>query len=134
MTMGQVSRVLRRTQAGWAHWCPGCDEMHVIPDGATGPKWSFDGNLEKPTFSPSVRHSWNWGPHEDKETCHYFLTAGVLCFCADSTHKLAGQNVPLPEFPKLARQASKAAHWGVPALVPPKTYHPPVPFNVGSVK
>lgn len=32
--------------------------------------------------------------------CHYFLTDGVLHYCPDSSHGLAGQKVPLPELPK----------------------------------
>jgi hypothetical protein len=84
--------------------------MHVIFD-----SWSFDGNLASPTFNPSVRvggkqtvkvnGEWTgeWvrdakGNAVDR-CCHYHLHAGVLKFCGDSTHKLAGQNAPLPDLP-----------------------------------
>src|SRR5208337_2210976 len=33
---------------GWTFRCPGCNDWHVLKD------WTFNGNLEKPTFSPSV--------------------------------------------------------------------------------
>jgi len=110
--MGQLSSRLRSSRAGrHAHWCPGCEEMHVIP--ARG--WTFDGNVETPSFHPSVKHTglrtvvvdgrWTgeWVldaagtpiPH----CCHYFLTAGELRFCSDSTHPLAGRTVALPELP-----------------------------------
>src|SRR5208282_539368 len=50
--MGQVSSTLRRVEGGFGHWCPGCNEMHILPK-----SWNFDGNLERPTFTPSFRHS-----------------------------------------------------------------------------
>lgn len=106
------SRVLRHLDGnyGHAHWCPGCEEMHRIPG-----SWTFDGNMDAPTFKPSVKVSgkltvkengrWNGEYVRDGAgapidmCCHYILTAGVLNFCADSTHKLAGQNVPLLPIP-----------------------------------
>lgn len=88
--MSQVSAVLRRAERGFWHWCPGCKFMHPLPDG-----WTFDGNLDAPTFTPSFKHTW---PPTGK-ICHYFLTAGQLQFCTDSTHALAGQTVALPVLP-----------------------------------
>lgn len=31
-------------------WCPGCNRAHSIKIGV----WQFNGDVEKPTFSPSV--------------------------------------------------------------------------------
>ena len=108
--MGQVSAFLRRGAGFHSHWCPGCEEVHSIPD-----SWTFNGNVECPTFSPSVRITgkrtvkvdgkWDGGWVRDAEgnpldyCCHYILTAGQLQFCADSTHALAGKTVPLPQLP-----------------------------------
>src|SRR5579864_5206732 len=108
--MSQVSNVLRRLESGYAHWCPGCEEMHKLPDG-----WFFDGNLEKPTFKPSFKHegvrsiyvNGVWTGEWVKDTngkaipfvCHYILTAGVLNFCADCSHTLRMTSVPLPALP-----------------------------------
>lgn len=69
--------------------------------------WSFDGNIEAPSFSPSMLIRWGRfvDPSYVDETpgesgiCHYFLTAGRLQFCSDSTHALAGQTVDLPDWP-----------------------------------
>jgi hypothetical protein len=108
--MGQVSPYLRRTQAGYAHYCPGCESLHVIttePQRPGGPVWSFDGNLTAPTFGPSVNCTWgrfadpNFVEESPDESgrCHYFLTAGQLQFLGDCTHALAGQTVPLPVLP-----------------------------------
>lgn len=84
--------------------------MHVIPD-----KWSFDGNAERPTFNPSVSITGKQAMIVDGQwtgewacdaagnaldfCCHYFLHAGELKYCTDSTHPLAGRTVPLPELP-----------------------------------
>jgi len=92
------------------HWCPGCEEIHILPD-----RWSFDGNLESPTFQPSFKHDdvqrvfadgkWTgeWKRDANGNTiryvCHYVLTAGVLNFCGDCTHALVGKSVPLPKLP-----------------------------------
>jgi hypothetical protein len=108
--MGQVSSVLRRGAGCYFHWCPACEEMHPLPDA-----WSFDRNLEAPTFTPSFKHEgiqrvfadgkWTgeWKRDAAGNTvpfvCHYVLTAGVLNFCGDCTHSLAGQTVPLPDLP-----------------------------------
>lgn len=114
--MGQVSKVLRSGGDMYSHWCPGCGEMHFIPtDRDDGPNWSFDGNVDAPTFNPSVRIggkltvkvNGRWTGEWVRDAagnavdmcCHYFLHAGVLKYCSDSTHALAGQEIPLPELP-----------------------------------
>lgn len=85
--------------------CPGCastrdgyEGLHMLPiTGGTNlrPTWSFNGNLELPTLSPSILTKFNW---EGKEiVCHSFLTDGVFNFLGDSTHALAGQQVPIPD-------------------------------------
>jgi len=42
--------------SGYMIWCPGCRCSHLFNvDPSKGrPTWSFDGNLEAPTFSPSM--------------------------------------------------------------------------------
>jgi len=75
------------------HWCPGCKSIHRInvnaPNKYSNARWTWDGNVDAPTFSPSI----NIVGH-----CHYFIRAGQIQFCQDSTHALAGKTVPLPEF------------------------------------
>jgi hypothetical protein len=80
-------------------WCPGCDDLHglqvAIPAGATESLavWTWDGNLDAPTFSPSLLC------HGQKR-CHSFIKAGQIQFLADCEHALAGQTVPLPALPE----------------------------------
>lgn len=79
---------------GWRHYCPGCKWMHVIPTDAraqqNGHRWTFDGNMDSPTFHPSVNIVGQ---------CHYFIRNGQIEFCSDSRHALAGKTVPLPDLP-----------------------------------
>lgn len=86
-------------------WCPGCDGAHQIVDGT----WTWNGDLERPTFSPSVLVK-GFGFAREPEVdgppaapgptvCHSFVNAGRIQFLADCTHELAGQTVDLPEWP-----------------------------------
>jgi hypothetical protein len=97
-----LSPVLAESHESWTecfglcylHWCPGCEQMHLInteKPNRLGAIWTFDGNLEAPTFNPSINHV---------GSCHYFIHAGKIEFCADSKHQFAGQTVPMPDFPK----------------------------------
>lgn len=109
--MGQVSAKLRRSTSGFLHWCPACGELHALPD-----SWTFNGNVDRPAFTPSFKHTgkrsvvdekgdWTGEWHRDERgepldwCCHYILTDGILNFCADCTHGMSGQSVPLPDLP-----------------------------------
>jgi hypothetical protein len=103
--------------------CPGCATPYTLIDGtehtpsgihmlpvnssAKSPQWTWDGNLEAPTLSPSILSHIH--PYDDQSrpqgVCHSFLVAGVLQFLGDCTHPLAGQNVPLPDLPGWAEDA-----------------------------
>ena len=69
--------------------CPGCGYGHHFDS-----RWQFNGNLERPTFKPSLLvNSSGAGP---SPRCHSFVTDGRIRFLEDSTHELAGQTVELP--------------------------------------
>lgn len=80
---------------GYWHFCPGCGFEHRLPD-----TWTFDGNLDAPTFTPSFAHTWGL-EHigRPNKLCHYIITAGQINYCTDSTHSLAGQTVAMPDLP-----------------------------------
>ena len=88
--------------ASYLAWCPGCDERHgfaVDPRTSSGGAvWSFDGNLESPTFSPSLGVK-EYDPDEGEfipgYKCHSFVKNGQWQFLSDSRHRLAGQTVPM---------------------------------------
>lgn len=93
--------------------CPGCGDTHTVSD-----KWTFNGDYEKPTFSPSilVRCGHYVPGHEDQcwckfyaerpdeehdficYQCHSFVTDGKIQFLSDCSHKLAGQTVEIPDW------------------------------------
>lgn len=84
--------------------CPGCMEMegggtglHILAvnTDARSPSWTWDGNLEAPTLTPSILT----GRGSDR-VCHSFLTAGVFNFLGDCTHSMANQQVPMPDLPE----------------------------------
>lgn len=93
--------------------CPGCREPHQVDLG----RWSFNGSMERPTFSPSllVRSGHHAGPGDcwctwnaanpgepsgfACQVCHSFITDGQIQFLSDCTHALAGRTVPLPDWP-----------------------------------
>lgn len=95
--------------------CPGCDEAHIVyVEPRDGPAWGFNGDLQRPTFTPSILVTWEYGyppvtaknfseyqrsPWEQetrKAVCHSFVTDGQIQFLDDCTHALAGKTVPLP--------------------------------------
>ena len=103
--MSQVSPTLRKTNRGYCYYCPGCESIHCVNvGGASGPQWTFNGDIYLPSFSPSVRHfepAWEEDgvKYPEKTFCHYFITAGEIKYCGDCTHKLNGQTVLLPPLP-----------------------------------
>jgi hypothetical protein len=109
---------LERAEGGiWIFFCPGCKEDHYFDS-----RWTFDGNVDAPTFSPSLKcgPSWRMPPGWDWEkakaegkaendpatgrllgaiewTCHLFLRAGQIQFLDDCTHELRGKTVPMED-------------------------------------
>ena len=84
-----------------AHYCPACETSHdyaVEAPFRNGAQWTFNGDLDKPTFTPSMRIEWGMGGDQPNKICHYFVTDGRIAYCSDSTHSLSGQTVDLPEW------------------------------------
>lgn len=86
-------------------WCPGCDELHAIND-----TWGFNGDFEKPTFTPSILVSLpeNVQVHpENPKRCHSFVENGQWRFLLDCEHELKGQTVNMVELPEWVYNAEK---------------------------
>lgn len=76
--------------------CPACKVHHTIwTKEKERPNWKFNGDFEKPTFSPSVRIQWTDHETETKEQCHFFIVNGNIQFESDCTHELKGKTLPL---------------------------------------
>ena len=116
--MSQVSPKLRKTSEGYSHWCPACEEMHHIWTLLRGmiATWTFNGDLVRPTFGPSVKLTgkqkimvqgeWTGeykrgldGAALDR-CCHYFLVDGIIHFQSDCTHAFVNKAVELPNLPR----------------------------------
>lgn len=112
--MSQISPYFRKVRSGYGHWCPACGEMHVIyTEGNV--KWDFNGDVNNPTFSPSVKITgkqkilvngkWTGVWKRDKNgnaldgCCHYFIQNGKIKYCGDCTHEFSGKEIPLPKLP-----------------------------------
>ena len=100
--------------------CP-CGDVHAAIVGGPGQKWTWNGDTEKPTFTPSMLVTsghyvtrkageelscWCTYAKENPEEnlpfgcyrCHSYVRDGVVEFLNDCTHALAGQKVPLGEW------------------------------------
>lgn len=95
---------MKATLAGTEHdtrllvWCPACGDLHQPRVKGVNP-WGFNGDLERPTVTPSILVTCELGDGRGKTVCHSFLTDGVWHFLSDCTHALAGTRVPLPDLP-----------------------------------
>ena len=97
--------------------CPGCKTGHQITvqddPNRQGPIWGYNGNPDAPTFTPSilVRGTARLTNEEHatimagekieprKFVCHSLVTDGQIQFLGDCTHALAGQTLPIPNWP-----------------------------------
>ncbi len=103
--MSRLSSKLRSADGGRLiiFFCPGCRKVHGIAVGqGPGPRWDWDGNADRPTFSPSILVRAIFPPPREPDDppdviCHSFVRAGRIEFLSDCTHALAGQTVDLPD-------------------------------------
>ncbi|MEO1950875.1 DUF6527 family protein [Thioclava sp.] len=109
--MARLGKKLRSLEGGHvAFMCPGCRTMHLVTvDGSRG--WTWNGNADAPTFSPSVLVNGTVPITDDEHArimageavetkplrCHSFVESGRIRFLHDCTHDLAGKTVDLPD-------------------------------------
>lgn len=98
--------------AGVYFHCPGCDRTHSIwtKPSRPGGGWTFNGDIERPTFTPSVLVTYGGRDADGKDVgfgpgppsrCHSFVTDGRIQFLADCSHALAGQSVNMEDLQKI---------------------------------
>jgi hypothetical protein len=92
-------------------YCEGCKGTHMVNE-----SWTFNGDYERPTFSPSILvRSGHYMPEHNGDVCwctynaehpddpapfkcmvcHSYVTDGKIEFLPDCTHDLAGQTIDL---------------------------------------
>ena len=121
--MSRISKVLRQADDGHGgrsllFYCIGCGMAHHVNVGTgPGPRWGYNENPDKPTFTPSILVRWHqWTPPaydpevskkiksgeivqtRVEKVCHTFVTDGRIHYLSDCTHAFAGQTIDLPEF------------------------------------
>ena len=95
-----MSKVCIYTRSGGGRlasiFCPGCGNEHpftVDKIDEKGNMWDWNGDVDKPTFSPSML--------VNKDTpalrCHSFVEGGKIRFLKDCFHELRDTIVDLPE-------------------------------------
>lgn len=111
--MARVVLIDDRQGARYAFFvCPGCGHTHgPRVSGGGGPVWGWNGDVDRPTFTPSIMVRGKRQLTDDEYrrlvagqvvdvpdmTCHSFVTDGRIQFLSDCTHALAGQTVDLSE-------------------------------------
>ncbi len=93
-------------RVGLTFECPACGYRHPFYVAPTPwpnepsrqwPVWEFNGDMERPTFSPSLLVHGNPDGKDGTPRCHSFVRDGRIEYCGDSTHAMAGKTVDLPE-------------------------------------
>lgn len=88
-----ADKVRRMTSDGvesYSFHCPGCKFGHRFEVG--NGRWQFNGNLQRPTFTPSLISI------TTEPICHLVMTDGKIQFLSDCKHELAGQKVEVPDW------------------------------------
>lgn len=93
----KLSNVLEEADGKLFFGCPGCNMVHGLNVlNGQQPDWTWNGDVDRPTFAPSVLVRYPWGPDQHQVVCHSFVRDGRIEFLGDCTHALAGQTVDLP--------------------------------------
>ena len=100
-------------------WCPVCKCGHGIwtkQRNGMGAVWSFNGDMEKPTFQPSLlitQDLWThpvtpenlkeweakpWHQEKVRHVCHSYIVNGTIQYLGDCTHEFAGRTIPMEAF------------------------------------
>lgn len=110
-----VMKVLNLGSGVFMFECPGCQNTHFMytrTKNSSGAIWSFNGDVDSPTFKPSINYTtgymipkkhlrpeeYEYYKKEDQGSrCHSTVVNGIITFIRDSTHSKKGLKVELPE-------------------------------------
>ena len=112
----KLHREIHAQCISYSFYCPGCASLnrpyscdaHAFFTSNPNPidtkcwkpqlNWDFNGDLDNPTFSPSLLN-WLDEPEHMAFRCHLFLREGKIHYCDDCSHSFAGKVIDLAEFP-----------------------------------
>lgn len=84
-----ADKLLRLNDEQMSFFCPGCKCWHDVRIAGEGhPRWTWNGSMDSPTFTPSIHIA---------GVCHSFVINGTIHFLIDNAHSQSGQTVELPE-------------------------------------
>ncbi len=94
-------KLIKRVVQYYSFYCAGCKHQHTYTVDENGSQWQFNGNIDNPSFTPSLLNR-EIGIDEKtgeytvvKSVCHLFITDGKIVYCGDCTHELSGQTVEM---------------------------------------
>lgn len=87
-----MSKVLVTGNSVW-FYCPGCKTNHrIVTD-----KWTWNGDKDKPTFSPSILVTGYIGENQPVR-CHSFVKEGKIQYLGDCEHHLKDKTIDMEDF------------------------------------
>lgn len=97
-------------------YCPGCYEASKLKHPDDSGWWlnsalhcfstkvhQFNGDMDRPTLSPSLLHNYENGTTGERYCCHSFVRDGQIQFLGDCTHPLVNQTVELMDVPEMKK-------------------------------
>jgi hypothetical protein len=87
-----MNKILKTNDDYFMFYCAGCEMHHAFNS-----TWTFNGDLENPTISPSLLVRWTHGEAHEKRVCHSFIRDGKIEYLSDCTHEFAGQTLELED-------------------------------------
>lgn len=98
-----MAKVLRQVQQfsleemNYTFYCPACKSYHGFKTTGNEPRWTFNGDMNKPTVRPSLLMTWTYGEDNKPFRCHLFVTDGKIQYLSDCLHEFAGKTVDMQE-------------------------------------
>jgi len=96
-----MPKLTKKSVDYYSFYCEGCEHLHTYTVTEDGQNWIFNGDMDKPSFTPSLLNRNPLiavdGTVTERDRCHLHVTDGMVIHCSDCTHKLAGLTVELKE-------------------------------------
>jgi hypothetical protein len=70
----KLSAVLEEADGKFFFGCPGCNMVRGLNVlNGKQPDWTWNGDVDRPTFAPSVLVTCPWRPEQTQVRCHSFV-------------------------------------------------------------